>query len=160
MSDQKPYLKIVKHYEAALAEHGDTHLGVRWPNEDDADTRYRIMLGLLQPPVTERVSLLDFGCGASHLYDLILRLGIDTIDYHGLDISPAYIDLSRQKYPHIPYYCLDILDTATTLPMFDYIVMNGVFTIKMDLSFAEMFQFFKVMMKKIFLFLDKVLLLI
>ncbi len=120
---QKSYLKIVEHYEAALAAHGDTHLGVRWPTADDADTRYHVMLGLLAP-ITERVSLLDFGCGASHLYDLILRLALETIDYHGLDISPAYIDLSRQKHPQIPYYCVDILDSDTTLPTFDYIVMN------------------------------------
>ncbi len=149
---KKSYLRIVAHYEAALAKHGDTHLGVRWPDANDAETRHLIMLGLLQPPLTERVSLLDFGCGTSHLLDLMVRLGIDHIDYHGLDISPAYIEISSQKYPHVRYYCLDILEPDATLPQFDYVIMNGVFTIRLDLSFEEMFAFFRSMLKKVFTF--------
>ena len=54
------YKNIVDHYENCYKQHGDSHLGVDWPDKADADTRYRIM--------TEGVeycggdSILDFGC--------------------------------------------------------------------------------------------------
>ena len=35
---------IVAHCESYLAAHGDTHKGVGWPNYDDAQVRYRVML--------------------------------------------------------------------------------------------------------------------
>ena len=66
------YRAIVGHYEACLAEHGDTHLGVDWPNAEDAETRHRVMLDLVRDrPAT----LLDFGCGASHFYEHIVHEG-------------------------------------------------------------------------------------
>ena len=42
--DDKKYLNIVSHYESCLERHGDTHLGLDWPRQEDADTRYRVML--------------------------------------------------------------------------------------------------------------------
>ena len=147
----KRYLAIVAHYEASLRVYGDEHRGVRWESAADAETRYFVMLGLLRASAPERVSLLDFGCGAAHLLDLIQRLDRQEIDYRGLDISEAYINLCRLKHPHIPFYCADILDTDIALPQFDYIVMNGVFTIKWTLTFEEMWSYFTTMLKKVFL---------
>ena len=89
-----------------------------------------------------KVSLLDFGCGASHLYEYILRQQIDDVDYSGLDLSADFIQLSRSKFPFLNYYHADILEDTYALPFFDYIVMNGVFTLKCDLSFTEMLEFF------------------
>jgi SAM-dependent methyltransferase len=149
MQDKK-YLTIVAHYEACLRQYGDSHLGVDWFNAQDAETRYRVMLELIRAPAAATVSLLDFGCGASHLLDFMGRQGVRGIDYSGLDLSPAFIALSRQKYPHTPYYCVDILEAETALPDFDYVVMNGVFTEKRTLSFTEMFAYFAAVLQKAF----------
>jgi SAM-dependent methyltransferase len=109
------------------------------------------MLGLIRPEGPKRVSLLDFGCGASHLYEYIVESGRAAgIDYSGLDLSAKFIGLSRQKFPQIPYYCLDILMEDAALPKFDYVVANGVFTEKCRLSFEEMLGYFKSAIKKIF----------
>ncbi|HEX5810365.1 MAG TPA: class I SAM-dependent methyltransferase [Anaerolineales bacterium] len=149
MTTQK-YLNIVSHYESCLEKHGDTHLGVDWPNQADALTRYRVMLEVVRAQAPTRVSLLDFGCGASHLYDYILENGIRDIDYSGLDISEKFVQLSRQKYPQTHYYCTDILKESSGLPQFDYIVMNGVFTEKRELSHDEMWEYFRQMILKTF----------
>jgi cyclopropane fatty-acyl-phospholipid synthase-like methyltransferase len=141
--NERNYLNIITHYEDCLDKHGDTHLGVDWPNPADALTRYQVMLGIIREKEPVRVSLLDFGCGASHLYDTILANKLNNIDYAGLDISEKFIQLSRQKYPKINYYCLDILQSSTQLPMFDYIVLNGVFTEKRELSHDAMWEYFK-----------------
>lgn len=148
----KKYMSIVKHYESCLEAYGDTHLGVDWPKKEDVDTRYRVMIEVMRRGASSKISLLDFGCGASHLYEYILRHKLDDIRYSGLDLSEEFINLSQAKFPHIDYYCLDVLEDEdrADLPGFDYIVMNGVFTEKRDLSFDEMLQYFKDVVSRVF----------
>ena len=130
MSESDPaedgYLAIVAHYEDCLAKHGDSHLGVDWPNREDALNRYRVMLGLLGPVAPDQqVSLLDFGCGASHLYEYMVEHRLTGIEYSGLDLSEQFIALSREKFPQNAYYCVDALAESATLPTVDYVVMAG-----------------------------------
>ncbi len=146
----KPYLKIVSHYEECLTQYGDTHLGVDWESADDAEKRYRTMLDLIDEE--KPVSLLDFGCGTAHLLDYISINKIRNIVYTGLDISNEFVKISQKKYPGTEFLTIDILDTGSTLPIFDYIVMNGVFTEKGDLSFSQMFDYFRTMIRKVYPF--------
>jgi SAM-dependent methyltransferase len=134
------YQSIIDHYERCLAKHGDTHLGVDWPNARDAETRYRIMLDVIRQPGNSRTTLLDFGCGAAHLYEYLLRHNRKDIDYIGVDASARFIELSRAKYPHLSFYCVDVLASGE-LPEADYVVMNGVLTEKRELAFNEMHEY-------------------
>lgn len=147
---EKKYINILKHYESCLDKYGDTHYGVDWPKKEDVDKRYKVMLELVNFNTNCTIRILDFGCGASHLYEYILKNNIKNIEYAGLDFSKKFIELSEKKYPYINYYCVDILDNGSDIPKFDYIIINGVFTEKVNLSFDEMFTFFKKMIKKIF----------
>jgi SAM-dependent methyltransferase len=148
--DKSNYQRIVAHYEACLAKHGDTHLGVDWPNPSDAETRYRVMLEVIGPNSPRPIRLLDFGCGTSHLYEHILRRGYDYIHYSGLDISEKFISVARRKFPSIDYYCADVLAGPAHIPVFDYVVMNGVFTEKRDLSFSAMLDYFQTLLSKVY----------
>ena len=145
-----PYQDLVAHYESCLAKYGDCHKGVDWPNQADADTRYQIMLEVI--PGGEACSLLDFGCGtaqmASFLHDRAPKYA--QVQYSGLDISAKFIDVCRVKYPAIDFWQVDILEDADALPEFDYIVMNGVFTEKLSLSFEEMELFFQRMIRAVY----------
>ena len=147
----KEYLGIVAHYESCLRRHGDTHLGVDWPRQRDAEISYGVMLDVIRPADRNAsVQLLDFGCGASHLYEYILTRRMDRISYSGLDLSEKFIELSKSKFPAVNYYCVDLLSEDATIPNFDYIVMNGVFTEKCGLSFDEMFSYFNRLVTKVF----------
>lgn len=154
--EQKKYLRIVSHYESCLEKYGDTHLGVDWPKKEDAEVRYQVMLEVIKQDIADKIRLLDFGCGTSHLYEYILRQKALRdpvslrIDYSGLDLSEKFIRLSRSKFPSNKYYCVDILDNQVDLPNFDYIIMNGVFTEKCVLSFEEMLTYFQAVIKRIF----------
>jgi SAM-dependent methyltransferase len=149
--EARKYLDIVAHYESCLERHGDTHLGVDWPKKDDVDKRHRVMLEVIKKELSEgAVRLLDFGCGAAHLYEYIRDNGIANIEYAGLDLSDKFVDLCRGKFPSNDFYCLDLLEDKESLPSFDYIVMNGVFTEKRSLTFEEMFTYFKRLVKKVF----------
>jgi len=148
----KKYLKIVEHYENCLRQYGDSHLGVDWPKEDDAALRYRIMLELI--PANRVSTLLDFGCGIAHLYGYLIKNGFKNISYTGLDISSEFIETCKQKYPGVPFKCLDLLESGEQVEMYDYIILNGVFTEKCGLSFDEMYDYFKRLIKAVFLKAD------
>jgi cyclopropane fatty-acyl-phospholipid synthase-like methyltransferase len=149
--EDKSYLSLLSHYESCLERHGDSHLGVDWPKKEDAETRYRVMLAVIRrEDVARTVRLLDFGCGASHLYEHIVAHGIQNITYSGLDLSQKFFELCRKKFPQNDYYCADLLDTQAVIPNFDYIIMNGVFTEKGVLSFNEMFSYFKRLVTQVF----------
>jgi SAM-dependent methyltransferase len=148
MTDRK-YKSIIGHYEDCLARHGDSNLGVDWPNQEDAEKRYRVMLEVVRKNCAG-LTLLDFGCGASHLVPYLQQSRFAGLEYHGLDASPAFCELSRSKYPKIDYVCLDVLVDPEALQEFDYVVMNGVFTEKRELTFEEMFEYFKQVMRVVF----------
>jgi len=144
------YQQIVAHYESCLAQFGDSHRGVDWPNPADAQTRYRVMMEVVRSSDMRPVKVLDFGCGAAHLLDYLRRLGRNDIEYIGLDISSCYVELSQRKYPHVQFLCADVLQDQVHLPDVDYCVMNGVFTEKRSLTFDEMFDYFRQVLKRVF----------
>ena len=115
-----------------------------------AETRYRVMLEVIKPDVSKKISMLDFGCGGSHLLDFAERVGMGNLEYSGLDLSEKFLELSRRKYPDITYYHLDLLEDPTQLPDFDYVVLNGVFNYKGELSFDEMLEYVQTMIAKAF----------
>ncbi len=152
MSNEKKYNTIIKHYEDCLDKHGDTHLGVDWPKAEDVNKRYRVMCDLFlhREKNLKHAKLLDFGCGAAHLLEYIQREEISGIAYSGLDISEKFVALSKKKFPQQNFYCLDILENSGSLPIYDYIVANGAFTEKRDLSYEEMFIYLCSALKIIF----------
>jgi SAM-dependent methyltransferase len=145
----KPYIPIIAVCEEWLEKHGDSALGVGWPR-GDADTRYRVMLDLLLPSPSP-VTLLDFGCGGSHLYEYILRHKLDRIVYAGLDLSHRFLDLSKRKFPDVVYYCVDVLDPLSPpLPVFDYVIMNGIFNYRGTLPEVAMFEYLRKLVRRVF----------
>ncbi len=133
------YHQIARHYEDCLDRYGDTHRGVDWPKAKDAETRYRVMLELLRD--SDPITLLDFGCGAGHLLDYMIQSQIPNVEYSGLDISEKFVTLCHSKYPEHTFVQMDVLTDASSLEHFDYIVANGVFTEKRNLSFQQMWLF-------------------
>lgn len=154
--ESKKYLTIKKHYEDCISKHGDTIKGADWPNEHDALLRYQVMLGLIKD--REASNLLDFGCGTGHMLEYMVNNNklYKHIKYSGLDISENIISLSKEKFPKNDFFCFDILqDDLSTLNTFDYAILNGVFTEKIDLTFDEMWLYFKSLITAIFDKVDK-----
>jgi len=141
MNDQL-HVSIVAACEKYLERHGDSYLGVGWTkSQANADRRYEVMLEVVRE-ADQDVSLLDFGCGLSHLYEHALRTGRDRLRYSGLDLSEKFLAVSRAKFPDTSYYLLNVLEHPDDLPPFDYVVLNGVFNLKADNSYDEMWDYF------------------
>lgn len=144
------YEKVVKHYESCFDKHGPNHLGVDWPNQPDLEKRFKVMTDIIlrrHYPCT----LLDFGCGAGLLLDWIKsRWYGSSVNYIGCDMSQKFIDFCKTKFPETPFYQLDVLKQEDKLPDFDYAVLNGVFTMKVDLTHEEMWKVFTEIVTKVF----------
>lgn len=147
------YLDIVKHYEDCFSAHGDNCKGVDWPNRPDALKRYKIMLDVIRfddnADANARYGILDLGCGLGHMYEYMKSTGFP-YDYSGADISEVFVNECRIKFPEVSFVRLDILKDDISLlgrkP--DYIIMNGLFTEKCNLSYEDMKEYFEAFIKK------------
>ena len=59
------------------------------------------------------------------------------------------------KFPGTHFIQMDVLEEGEAPGYFDYIIMNGVFTEKQQLSFDEMWNYVQAMLVKIFPFAGK-----
>jgi SAM-dependent methyltransferase len=151
--------RIVRHYEECFRAHGDNHRGADWPNAHDAALRYDVMLGILpaalQSPRSERVSVLDFGCGAGQLLAHIQAAGATHIDYTGLDASEKLISFARQKYSEASFHCVDVFEQEHDIGQFDFVILNGVLTEKRDIPYSDMFTHMQRLLSNAFSFCSR-----
>jgi SAM-dependent methyltransferase len=145
----RDYLRIVEHYESRLREHREGANAVDWKSDADAATRYDVMLGIVRDRAAP-ASLLDFGCGLAELKPHMERAGYGALSYSGLDISPHFAAAARARFPRSEFLCVDVLEPGRSLPPFDYIVMNGIFTRRHDLGLEDMWAYFERLLAKVF----------
>lgn len=155
------YKNIVKHYEKCFDIYGDTPKGVDWTKEEQVEIRYKVMLEIINFKeksfkINGKFSLLDYGCGLSHLYEYLVKNNLKYINYYGLEISEKFYKQSKLKFPSNNYILGDILENKDLLSKkFDFIVMNGVFTEKRDLGYKEMFEYFSKMIQSVYQYSNK-----
>ncbi len=147
------YLNIAQHYDSCLKMHGDSHKGVDWPNENDLRKRFKVMYGVTQyqTPKDRKIDLLDFGCGFGLFLEFLRDHGVtDKINYSGIDILQSMIDLAKKKWPQENFLVQDVLKNNLSDGAYDYVVMNGVFTEKVNLGQDEMIKFFTALVRAVF----------
>jgi len=133
------YDSIRHWYVNRLHEHGDTHLGIGWPDQEKAETKYRIMLELIPP--NQPASLLDFGCGPGRMLDWMKHQPPwSQVRYAGLDFNADSLELARRKHRSTRFIQCDIFRESFD-EHFDYVVMNGVLTMKAAMSFEQMWEY-------------------
>lgn len=149
----KNYLKVQNYYETCYEREGDSCRGVDWPNEQDARLRYKVMTGLFEQ--TSGGSVVDIGCGLGHYYAYLNETGqLEHHHYTGLDISEKMIAACKHKYPNTDFLSVDLL-VENYSKRFDYAVLNGVFTVKNNLSQQDMWEFFVALIQRSFSLADK-----
>jgi dTDP-4-amino-4,6-dideoxygalactose transaminase len=141
--NDRPEDALLAHYDEALGRFGDTPQGARWPNERDRQLRYDVMLDLMAGREGEPAVLVDLGCGTGELLSRIRARGLSNIQYVGIDRSAQAIALARAKFPEARFLELDVNapDADLGLVECDYLVANGLFTIRASMSEAQMREF-------------------
>ena len=91
----------------------------------------------------EPAVLVDLGCGTGELLSRIRARGLSNIEYVGVDRSAQAIEMARAKFPEARFLVLDVNDPAADLGLVDcdYLVANGLFTIRASMSEAQMREF-------------------
>ena len=132
MTNKEITKKLVSHYEATLAEHGDSEKGHDW-QEGSEWNRFDVMLdidGYDQRQVIFNPSYLDYGCGTGRLSDYVLGGGLYA---DGSDPSEKMAKIAASKgYEKIIHG--DIHTTPDEYGEYDYTMVNGVFTQKLDID--------------------------
>jgi dTDP-4-amino-4,6-dideoxygalactose transaminase len=146
----RPEDALLAHYDAALATHGDTPQGALWPNGHDRLVRFDVLLDLLSDRSPGPVVLCDLGCGTGELLARIRERGLPGIRYVGVDRSARALALARAKFPRERFVELDVTDPGADLAALecDYLIANGLFTVKHNLSDAEMSGFLREVLEK------------
>ncbi len=134
---------LAKHYATCLKNYGDTHKGMDWPNQKDAETRYRVMLEIANLRTHQTSpTFLDLGCGTARLLDWWGENNKGSKDWYvGTDINPEAIEIAKTKHPEVKFICRDLIREPLD-EQFDYVIINGVFTEKLELSKFQMEWFF------------------
>jgi SAM-dependent methyltransferase len=138
---ERRYQPIVDYYEKHLREYGTSHKGVAWPKAEDVDLRNQVMLGVCGA-YAGPMSILDLGCGFGLFADYLRsesRLG--AIDYLGIDLSLPMVEEARRRHPELRFEARDVLADPLAERSIDYVIMNGVLTVKASLSHEEMEEF-------------------
>jgi dTDP-4-amino-4,6-dideoxygalactose transaminase/SAM-dependent methyltransferase len=138
------YRKLADHYDACLRQHGDTAKGADWPNQKDRETRFSVMLDLLEDDLSPHIDLLDFACGTGDLLRYIRARASPRIHYRGVDISADAIARANSKFPGASFTRIDLLNAPeeeVAALAADYCVINGLFTVKSSLADADMWLF-------------------
>ena len=136
------YLKLVQHYESCFKKYGNCAKGVDWPNTEDLQTRFDVMTtAFINFP--RPLHLLDLGCGPGLYYAYLKEKGYlkQGIFYTGIDLSAPMIKMAQALYPRVRFKTQDILKKPLLSNDYDFVVMNGVLTIKNDLSYRHMRDF-------------------
>ncbi len=130
---------ILDHGDSALQLLGDTAEGAHWPNQADRLRRFDVMLDLLGDR-EQTVVLCDLGCGTGELLGHIRRLGLHNIQYVGVDRSSIALAHAARKFPGATFIELDVNSAEADLRSIecDYLVANGLFTAKWELSHEQM----------------------
>lgn len=146
------YKVLKSHYEKCLEQHGANAKGMDWPNAEDLDRRFAVLTGIIDlNEANQKTKLLDLGCGVGLLVDYFKNQRVlDHFEYTGIDISGLMINEARKRYPELHFEIRDVLEHRLGTNSFDYVIMNGLFTEKREMSQPQMFGFFKKMVVQAF----------
>lgn len=148
---ERPDLHILEQSDAALRTFGDTARGANWPNESDRRLRFDVMLDVMAGRGPGPVRLCDLGCGTGELLAHLRRRGMDDVEYVGVDRSHLALQHARAKFPDAQFLELDINADHADLGQLDcdFLVANGLFTVKWELSDAQMRAFIEGSLRRV-----------
>ena len=128
---EKHTRRIRREYESHLMKHDfNSPEAAHWKGREKTWLRFKILTEI--DNLNNRV-ILDFGCGNGLLLDFLKERNIHC-EYYGWDISEKMIEVARKRHPEAKFRVSNIFedDLSDYNNFFDYIVVSGLFYIKVD----------------------------
>src|SRR5262245_41863688 len=116
---------VEDYYTGKAVEHGATARGVDWKDEASQELRFAQFDYLWRDE--RKFSLNDIGCGYGATFDYLQARGFD-VQYCGVDVSAAQLDLARAKHPataNVTWH-----EGSEAPSKLDYTVASGILNVK------------------------------
>lgn len=114
---------LAEHYNLLAKEHGYSHHAVQQSSLDSQTKRFSILLEGFSDFKNKKI--LDFGCGAGHLFALLRAQGF-TGEYVGYDLSRNLLEIARNTHPEARFELRNIFENPPS-ESFDIVLISGVF---------------------------------
>jgi UDP-2,4-diacetamido-2,4,6-trideoxy-beta-L-altropyranose hydrolase len=142
--------KLKKKYENHFEKHDpNSPEAVHWRGKEKTWLRFKI---LTEMDDLNSMRILDFGCGNALLADYLKEQNIKC-EYHGWDISEKMIEVAKKRHPDAKFKIIDILkddEVNNYHNFFDYILISGVFNLKIDAKSETHEAWIKEMLLKLY----------
>jgi SAM-dependent methyltransferase len=150
---------LIDYYADQLSRYGDTPLGAAWPDGQGQKLRFKTFERIIEGRSgKDEVTVLDLGCGTGSFYSYILENKLNYIKYIGVDVLEDALSFARHKFSDVPFYNIDILscsENALSSVKSDYVIANGLFTVKRHATDEQMWQFMAEMIAKMWPYVNK-----
>jgi ubiquinone/menaquinone biosynthesis C-methylase UbiE len=135
-------LEIKSFYSKAFQRFGASPKGVGWHNKIKTQKRYKNLLRLIKfCNEKKKYSLLDVGCGYGELINFCNKEKL--LHYCGIDLVREMILYAKKKYKNFTNFKFVKKNLLSVNEKFDYIICNGVFTLRSSLSNRRMIVYVK-----------------
>jgi ubiquinone/menaquinone biosynthesis C-methylase UbiE len=134
--------QIKNFYSRTFKKFGPIPKGVGWYNKMKTQKRYKNLLRLIKfYNNKKKYSLLDVGCGYGELINFCNKKKL--FKYHGIDLVQEMIFYAKKKYQNSSNFTFENKNLFSINKKFDYVICNGVFTLRSSLSNRQMITYVK-----------------
>lgn len=127
------FRSVEDYYTGQLTEHGATPLGVDWSCQATQWLRFVQLLRICR--FDTAVSLNDLGCGYGELATFLhQRYPRASVDYLGIDLSPAMVQRARRRHRGDPATRFAVGRTCQRQA--DYSVASGIMNVQLGFSLS------------------------
>mgnify|MGYP000986082903 CR=1 FL=1 len=146
MTQDKISKAMQEHYSKTFSAHGCSSEGVDWGNKQQAVAlRHRAMEAVIR---SYPASILDVGCGYGAFLDYAQEP--ENLSYTGIDLVEDMVKSGRSLHPKAKFICGDFLNSQISPRSYDYVICNGILTQKLVATTAEMDEYARQLVRKMF----------
>lgn len=142
------YQELLNFYRGLIRMHGgDSVHTVSYQSRSTQYVRFNVLLQNTIPNKTNKLTLLDLGCGTGDMYDYLRQNNFTNVVYTGIDIVPEMIAAAQKNYPQGNFLVKNFVEEE--LGQYDIICASGSLNIIFDKRTNHL-EYIKTVIKKMY----------